>query len=166
MYLIYQTFAKASPLHSAAIHNLRNNNRFVGTRITNNTSIKIKIRDDKERKGVSEVIWKLLQYQGAPEIVTDMFSGNPLEYPIPCVNVQPSSGEESKLSNRENNKTIKVYQWWSKELIQHCIYLPPETGYKTALRLLNSKYGNPYYLLALYRKEINALPSAKTWWCF
>ena len=56
MYLIYQTFAKASPLHSAAIHNLGTNNRFIGTRITNNASIKIKIRDDKERKGVSEVI--------------------------------------------------------------------------------------------------------------
>ena len=166
MYLIYQTFAKASPLHSAAVHNLRNNNRFIGTRITYNTSIKIRIRDDKERKGVSEVIWKLLQYQGAPEIVTDMFSGNPLEYRYLVSMFNQAVEKKVNYQTGRITRLLKFTSGEAKELIQHCIYLPPETGYKTALRLLNSKYGNPYYLLALYRKEIKALPSAKTWWCF
>ena len=58
---ISQTFAKGSPLHSAAVHNLdNNNNRFIYTRITVNTSKTIKSRDDEERKGVSETICKLL----------------------------------------------------------------------------------------------------------
>ena len=26
------------------------------------------------------MIWKLLQYQGAPEVETDKFNGNPLDY--------------------------------------------------------------------------------------
>ena len=44
----------------------------------------------------------------------------------------------------------------AKELIKHCIHLPPETGYQTLKRLLNNSYGNPYYLLVSYRKEIKA----------
>ena len=58
---ISETFAKASPSHSAAVHNLHNdNNRFIGARITDNTSRTIS-RDDEERKGVSEMICQLLQ---------------------------------------------------------------------------------------------------------
>ena len=41
---ISETFAKVSPSHSAAVHNLHNNNnRFIGTRITDNTSRTIRI---------------------------------------------------------------------------------------------------------------------------
>ena len=59
---ISETFAKASLSHSAAVHNLHNdNNRFIGARITDNTSRTIRSRDDEERKGVSEMICKLLQ---------------------------------------------------------------------------------------------------------
>ena len=49
----------------------------------------------------------------------------------------------------------------AKELIKHCIHLPPETGYETAVRLLNNRYENPHYLLTSYRKELKALPSVK-----
>ena len=49
----------------------------------------------------------------------------------------------------------------AKELIKHCIHLPPETGYETAVRLLNNRYGNPHYLLTSYRKELKALASVK-----
>ena len=49
----------------------------------------------------------------------------------------------------------------AKELIKHCIQLPPKTGYETAVRMLNNRYGNCHYLLASYRKEIKALPSVK-----
>ena len=50
----------------------------------------------------------------------------------------------------------------AKKLIKHCIHLPPDTGYESAVRLLNNKYGNPHCLLASHRKEITALPSVKT----
>ena len=45
----------------------------------------------------------------------------------------------------------------AKELIKH----QPQTGNETVLRLLKNSYGNPHYLLASYRKEIEALPSVK-----
>ena len=64
------------------MHNLHNNNnnRFIAAKTTDNTSITIRNRDDEERKEVSEMICKLLQYSGAPEVEIDKFNGNPLEY--------------------------------------------------------------------------------------
>ena len=51
-----ETFTKAPPLHSAAVHNLHNNNSLIGTRITDNKSRAIRSRNDKEPKGISEMI--------------------------------------------------------------------------------------------------------------
>ena len=42
--------------------------------------LEIRSRDNEERKEVSEMLYKLLQYQGAPGVETDKFNGNPLEY--------------------------------------------------------------------------------------
>ena len=62
---ISEIFAKASPSHSAAVHNLHHdNNRFIGGRITDNTSREIRSRDNEECKEVAELICKL-QFQGA-----------------------------------------------------------------------------------------------------
>ena len=61
---ISETFAKASPSHYAAVHNLHNNNnRFLGATTTDNTSRTTRSRDDEERKGASEMMCKLLQNQ-------------------------------------------------------------------------------------------------------
>ena len=49
----------------------------------------------------------------------------------------------------------------ANESAKHCIHLTPETDYKNAARLLNNKSGVPHYLLALYKKQIKVLPSAK-----
>ena len=81
---ISQTFAKVSLSHSAAIHNLRNdNNRLISVRITNYTSRTIRSRDDEERKGISAIICKLLQYQATPEVDIDQLNSNPLSYQYP-----------------------------------------------------------------------------------
>ena len=75
-----KSFDKESSSHSADVHNLHNDNsRFRVARITDNTSRTTRSRDEEERKGVSEMICKLLQYQGAPEVETDKFNGKPLE---------------------------------------------------------------------------------------
>ena len=78
---ISETFAKASPSHSAAVHNLYNDtNRFIGAPSTDNNSRTISSRDDEECKMVPEMMYKLLQYQGAPEVEIGKFNSNPLEY--------------------------------------------------------------------------------------
>ena len=70
---------------------------------------------------------------------------------------------EEKVSNQTGRLTrsLKFTGGEAKELIKHCIQLPPGTGYKTTARLLNNRYENPHYLLASYRKEIKALTSVK-----
>ena len=70
---------------------------------------------------------------------------------------------EEKVSDQMGRLTrlLKFTDGEAKELIKHLIHLPLETGYETAVKVLNNKYGNPHYLLASYRKEIKALPSVK-----
>ena len=159
---ISETFAKASPSHPVTVHNFCNdNNRFIGARSTDNTSRTIRSRDDEERKGVSEMICKLLQYQGVPEVKIDNFNGNPLEYRyfvsmFNQVVIKKVSDQTGRLT-----RLLKFTGGEARELIKHCIHFPPETGYETAMRLLNSRYGNPHYLLASYSKEIKAFPSVK-----
>ena len=102
------------------------------------------------------MICKLLQYQGAPEVEIDKFNDNPMEYQyfVSMLN----QVVEKKVSDQTGRLTrlLKLTGGKAKELIKHCIHLPPETGYETAVRQLNNRYGNPYYLLASYRKEIKA----------
>ena len=103
----------------------------------------------------------MLQYQGAPEVEIDKFNGNPLEYQF-FVSMFNQLVEE-RVSDQTGRLTrlLKFTDGEAKELIKHCIHFPPETGYETAMRLLNNRCGNPHYLLASYRKEIKALPSVK-----
>ena len=121
---IPESFTKASPSYAAAVHNLRNNNRFIGAKATDNILITIQSRDDEERKEVSEMICKLPQYQGAPEVEIDKFNGNSLEkqYFVSMFNQV-----ERKVSdlNWEVNSTINVYWWWSKG-VDKALY-PPAT---------------------------------------
>ena len=48
-----------------------------------------------------------------------------------------------------------------KELIKHCIQLPHDRGYQTAVTLLEKTYGNPHKILSSYRREVNDWPQIK-----
>ena len=95
--------------------------------------------------------------QGALQVEIDKFSGNLLEYQHFVLMF--NQVVETKVSDQTGR--LKFTDGEAKEIIKHCIHLPPETGYETALRRLNNRYGNPDHLLALYRKEIKALTSVK-----
>ena len=97
----------------------------------------------------------MLQDQGASEIEIDKFSDNPLEYQ----DFMPMFNEV--VEKQVSYQMVRLTGGEAKELIKHCIHLPPETGYETEVRLLSNSYGNPHYLLASHRKEIKALPSVK-----
>ena len=43
-----------------------------------------------------------------------------------------------------------------KDMILHCVQQPPLVGYKNAKKILNQKYGNPYNIMGVYRKEIKS----------
>lgn len=58
---ITEIFHEVLPSHSTAVHNLlSNNDMFIGTRATDNTSRTIRSRKKEEMKGDFEIICKLL----------------------------------------------------------------------------------------------------------
>ena len=46
-------------------------------------------------------------------------------------------------------------------MINHCIQQPVSMGYKNARSSLEENYGNQYYIVEAYRKEINSWPQLK-----
>ena len=46
-------------------------------------------------------------------------------------------------------------------MAKYCIQLPAEIGFETAKRLLTERYGDPYRIIAAYRKNIKHWPQIK-----
>ena len=107
------------------------------------------------------MICKLSQQQGAPEVELDKFSGNPLEYQY--FSTMFKEVVERKIRDPVGRlaQLIKFTDGEAKNLIKHCIHLTPNTGYDTAIMLLNKRYSNPHLLLASNRKEIKSLAPVK-----
>ena len=102
------------------------------------------------------MICKLSQQQGAPEVELDKFSGNPLEYQY--FSTMFKEVVERKIRDPVGRlaQLIKFTDGEAKDLIKHCIHLTPNTGYDTAIMLLNKRYSNPHLLLASNTKEIKS----------
>ena len=49
----------------------------------------------------------------------------------------------------------------AKEMAKNCIQLPAYIGFETAKQLLIERYGEPYRIIAAYRKEIKQWPQIK-----
>ena len=58
-------------------------------------------------------------------------------------------------------RLIKYTSGEAKELIRHCIHLPPSVCYQEAKTLLSKEYGNSYITSATYMKELCKWPQIK-----
>ena len=58
-------------------------------------------------------------------------------------------------------RLIKYTKGVAKEMIKHCVQQPAAFGYYNAKKLLQQKYGNPFSIMSMYRKEIKAWPQMK-----
>ena len=43
-----------------------------------------------------------------------------------------------------------------KDMIQHSMQQPPSVSYKNAKKIVDQKYGKPYSIIGVYRREIKA----------
>ena len=111
---------------------------------------------DEGQEGVANMIFKLFQQQGAPEVEVDKFSGNPLKYQYFYTMFKEVVERKIKDPVGRFTRLIKFTDGEAKDLIKHCIHLTPEIGYHTVITLLNKKYDNPHLLLASYMKEIKS----------
>ena len=102
----------------------------------------------------SDALCKLLQQQAAPEVDTEQFDGNPLNYyyfMALFVEVVETKIEEPR---GRLARLIKFTTGEARELIKHCIQLPHNRGYQHARAHLERTCGNPHKILSSYRKEI------------
>ena len=109
----------------------------------------------------SDILYKLLQQQVTPEVGTVYFNGNSLNYhyfmALFCQVMQ------TKIDDPRGSliRPIKYTMGEPKELIKHCIQLPHDRGYQTAVTLLKKTYGNPHKILSSYQREVKKYPQIK-----
>ena len=65
-----------------------------------------------------------------------------------------NEGVESKLEDPRGKliRLLKYTSWKAKELINHCIQLQSNEGFKYAKYLLEKVDGNPHQIVTSYRK--------------
>ena len=104
----------------------------------------------------------LIKHLQAPSIEIDTFSGNCIDYPYFMAAF--TEVVESKISNPRGRLTrlLKFLKDEAKDLVQSCVYLPAEEGYKKARFLLEKRYGNQYQIMSEYRKELKSWPKLKS----
>lgn len=110
---------------------------------------------------MTEVLYKLLRQQNAPEVDVEIFDGNPLNYQY-FISVFKEV-VETKIDDPRGRLTrlIKYTSGEARELVRNCINLPPDICYQEAIKLLQNMYGNPYKIIAAYRQEIKNWPTVK-----
>ena len=88
----------------------------------------------------------------------DVFDGNPLEYHYFMTLFYKTV--EKRIDNPRGKLTrlMKYSKGDAKEMIKHCVHQPPAQGFRNAKALLERKYGDPYNIMTMYRKEIKAWP--------
>ena len=93
---------------------------------------------------------KLIRQQAAPDVDTDIFSGDPVDYHYFIAVFQEVA--EKKIDNPRDRlaRLIRYTDGEPKEMIKNCIQQPVSMGYKNARSLLEEKYGNPHYIVAAY----------------
>ena len=103
----------------------------------------------------------LFNQQNAPNVDIDVFNGDPMEYQYFIATFREVV--EKKIADPMGRLTrlIKYTSCKAKELIRHCIHLPPSFCYQEAKALLSKEYGDSYIISATYIKELRKWPQIK-----
>ena len=97
---------------------------------------------------------KLLRLQSVPDIDTETFDGNILNYHYFIALFREVVESKVDDPGEKLTRLIKYTSGDAREPIKHCIQLPSNEGFKHAKYLLEKVYGNPHKILASYRKEV------------
>ena len=103
----------------------------------------------------------LINHLQAPTVEIDTFSGNCIDYPYFITTF--IEVVETRISDPRGRliRLLKYLDEEAKELVQACVYLPADEGYKKARQLLEKNYGDQYRILSEYRKELRSWPKLK-----
>ena len=146
------------PLHEKVKGNQANVTRWEPSKPTGERYKKVHVLDSED---VSEILCKLLKLQAEPEVDMQPFDGNVLKNHHFMALFKEAV--ESKVEDPRGRliRLLKYTLGEAKELMNHCIQLPSNEGFKYAKNLLEKVYGNPDKILASYRREIKQCPQIK-----
>ena len=139
------------PLHDKVKGNQANVTRWAPSKPTGERHKKVNVLDSED---ISETMCMLLKLQEAPEVDMEPFDGSVLNYHHFMTLFKEVV--ESKVEDPRGRliRLLKYTSGEAKELINHCIQLPSNEGFKYAKYLLEKVYGDPHKIQATYRKEI------------
>lgn len=130
-----------------------------------------RMTDDHEVRGhvpkfegkVSHDLTTLVNHLQAPSVEIDTFSGNCIDYPYFITTF--SEVVETRIPDSRGRLTrlLKYLKDEAKELVESCVYLPPDKGYEKARQLLEKNYGDQYRIMSEYRKELKSWPKLKAY---
>ena len=121
----------------------------------------------EETEGIDEstlhaaTLYGLLNQQNAPNVDIDVFDGDPMEYQYFMATFREVGEKRIADPMGRLTRLIKYTSGEAKELIRHCIQLPPNVCYKEAKALLTKEYGDSYRISAAYMKELRRWPQVK-----
>ncbi|XP_057302738.1 uncharacterized protein LOC130636904 [Hydractinia symbiolongicarpus] len=111
--------------------------------------------DDHEVRGhmpkfegkLSYDLTTLVNHLQAPSVEIDTFSGNCIDYFITTF----SEVVETRISDSRGRLTrlLKYLKDEAKELVESCVYLPPDKGYEKARQLLEKNNGDQYRIMRI-----------------
>ena len=107
-----------------------------------------------ENEDIADFFCTLVREQAATQIAIEPFDGNPLNFAYFL-----SMFTESVEKNIEDpigrlTRLIICTTGEAQELVKRFINDKPGQGYRNAMELLRTHYGNPHRLLAAYRMEV------------
>ena len=97
-----------------------------------------------------------MKQQSALDIELDVFDGNPLDFHYFVILFREVV--EKWIDDRRGRlaRLLKYTSGNVKEMVKHCVQEATTMDYQHAKKILVEKYGNPYYVMVEYRKQINA----------
>ena len=119
-----------------------------------NTEGRSKTKSSDVSPDLSRMMCDLLRHQPTPEVEIKKFRGNSFEYyyfisvfrEVVELKIDDPRGRLVRLLSYTESE--------ARDTIKHCIQYIPEAEYQKAKLLLERYYGDPYRILAVYRKEI------------
>eukprot|EP00112_Aurelia_sp_Birch-Aquarium-sp1_P014426 Seg3112.1 transcript_id=Seg3112.1/GoldUCD/mRNA.D3Y31 product="hypothetical protein" protein_id=Seg3112.1/GoldUCD/D3Y31 len=106
-------------------------------------------------------LYALFNQQNAPNVDIDVFCGDPMEYQYFMATFREVVEKKIEDPMGRLTRLIKYTSGEAKELIRHCIQLPPSICYKEAKALLTKEYGDSYRISAAYMQELRRWPQIK-----
>ena len=110
---------------------------------------------------ITSMLCNLLKQQSAPDVGLDVSDGNPLQYHNFMTLFHELVEKQIDDPRSRLTRLIRYTKGDPKDMIQHCVQQPRSVGYKNAEKIFDQKYGNPYSIMSVYRKDIKSWPEIR-----